>query len=260
MPTAPEVFNSHVGVWMAEQAEPWNQLKYAVTQANLARHLPPGPLAVLDAGGGNGADSLPLARAGHTVTIVDYSAEMLGEATRQAAEPGVIGRLTTHTADLLSLPALFPQTQFDVVLCHNVVQYVDDAPALLVALSAVLKPGGLLSLIGMNRYAAPYRTAFFRGDLRAAYEQLDKHVERTLLFETPAHLYSADEMRALLPAAGLAPLADYGIRCIYDYWGDNERKRDPAVIAQLDRLEMALADRHPYKLLARFFHIIAERT
>lgn len=244
---------------MAEQGEPWNRLKYALTQSNLARHLPPGPLAVLDAGGGNGADSLPLALAGHSVTLVDYSAEMLGVAVRRADELGLARRVATHIADLTRLHELFPRPQFDVVLCHNVVQYVDNAPPLLAALSATLKPGGLLSLISTNRYAAPLRAAFFLGDLQAAFEQLDQPLDRAILFDTPVRHYSADEVRALLPAAGLAHLADYGIRCVYDYWGDNERKRDPAVIAQLDRLEMALTDRHPYKLLARFFQVVAEK-
>jgi S-adenosylmethionine-dependent methyltransferase len=259
VPTDSSVFDGHIAAWLAEQGEPWNRLKYAVTQANLARHLPPGPLAVLDAGGGNGADSLPLALAGHAVTIVDYSAEMLAAAARRADELGVSAHVTTRAGDLARLPELFPQPQFDVVLCHNVLQYVDDVSALIAALAGALKAGGLLSLISVNRYAAPYRAAFFLGDLQVAYDLLDAPVDRALLFDTPVRHYSADEVAALLPGASLAPLADYGIRCLYDYWGDNERKRDPAVIAQLDRLELAFTDRHPYKLLARFFQVVAEK-
>ncbi|MBC8074536.1 MAG: methyltransferase domain-containing protein [Chloroflexales bacterium] len=260
MPTSPTVFDSHIADWMAEQHEPWNRLKYTVTQANLARHLLAGTLAILDAGGGNGADSLPLALAGHAVTIADYSQKMLAVARRRAAELGVGARVATHTADLLRLGELFPQPQFDVMLCHNVLQYLDDAPALLGALAATLKPGGLLSIISMNRYGAPYSAACFGNDLNAAYEQLDQPVGRAILFDTPVCHYSADEITALLPGAGCAPLADYGIRCLYDYWGDNERKRDPATHAQLERLELALTDRHPYKLLARFFQVVARKA
>ena len=42
-----------------------------------------------------------------------------------------------------------------------------------------------------------------------------------------------------------------------DYWGDNERKSDPTVWAQIEQLEFALTDRFPYKLLARNLQVIA---
>jgi hypothetical protein len=71
--------------------------------------------------------------------------------------------------------------------------------------------------------------------------------------------YSADEIRDMLPAAGLTFTAAYGIRCLTDYWGDNETKSKPDVWASLKRLEFALTDRYPYTLLARFWQIIARK-
>ena len=53
---------------------------------------------------------------------------------------------------------------------------------------------------------------------------------------------------------------DYGIRCMFDYWGDNVRKSAPETIEQLRRLEFALTDRHPYKLLARYFQIVGRKA
>ena len=42
-----------------------------VLHAQLLRHLPRPPATVLDVGGGAGHQSLPLARLGYTVTILD---------------------------------------------------------------------------------------------------------------------------------------------------------------------------------------------
>jgi hypothetical protein len=42
--------------------------------------------------------------------------------------------------------------------------------------------------------------------------------------------------------------------------GDNDLKADPAVFKQLEELEFAMADRHPYKLLARYFQVIARKA
>ena len=66
-------------------------------------------------------------------------------------------------------------------------------------------------------------------------------------------------MTELLEHAGLIHEANYGIRCMIDYWGDNEQKCDPAIFQQLEALEFALTDRHPYKLLARHFQVIGRK-
>jgi S-adenosylmethionine-dependent methyltransferase len=257
MPTTATVFDSNIERWIAEGQTPWGQLRDMVTLTNLRRHLGPGPLSILDAGGGNGRDSIPLAAEGHHLTIVDYSAEMLADAARTAEAAQLQERIALHQADLLALPQLFPQPCFDMVLCHNVLQYIDDVPALLAAVAAPLRPGGLLSIISVNRYAMPYRAALIHGDLAAAYDKLDQRSEAAVLFGATMNQYSADEIVAMLPAAGCIAEQDYGIRCIWDYWGDNQRRADPAIVAQLTQLELALADRHPYKLLARYFQVVA---
>jgi S-adenosylmethionine-dependent methyltransferase len=258
MPPSSAVFDQSVERWLAEQGMPWSRIKYAVTQANLLRHLGAGPLRILDAGGGNGLESRALATAGHHVTLVDYSAAMLAEARRAAA--GAETRLELHQADLLALPRLFSEPRFDLALCHNVIQYVDDAPALLAALAATLVPGGLLSLISINRFATPYMATFWRGDPAEALESLDRRNERAVLFDTDVARYSAAEIAAMLPAAGYADAHAYGLLCICGYWTDNARKFDPEIYQQLERLELALTDRDPYKQLARYFQIVAWKS
>jgi S-adenosylmethionine-dependent methyltransferase len=259
MPTPAAIFDSSMDRWRAEQRAPWSRIKYAVTQANLRRHLAGAALHVLDAGGGNGLDSIPLAAAGHHVTIVDYSAAMLAEGVRNAEAAHAQEHVVTHQADLLALPELFPQPCFDLVLCHNVLQYIDDVPALLTALAAPLRPGGWLSIVSVNRYAVPYMATFWRGDPAEAYDKLDARDETAVIFGATMNQYTADEVAALLPAAGYTNAHDYGLLCVCAYWTDNERKSDPAVFAQLERLELALTDRHPYKLLARYFQIVARK-
>ena len=39
-----------------------------------------------------------------------------------------------------------------------------------------------------------------------------------------------------------------------------ERKAEPDTLAQLEELEFALSAAYPYKLLARFFHVIAQKA
>ncbi len=259
MSTAVAVFDTSVAHWQQEMRLPWSQLKYRLVHANLAKHFGPGPGRVLDAGGGSGLDSIPLAAQGHHVDLVDYSSEMLAQAARAAAQGNATQRVALHHADVSQLATLFAPATFDLALCHNVLHYVEDVSALLGQLAACVKPGGLISVVSINRYSTPYQTAFLRNDLTTAFDQLDARQTKAKIFDATMTTYSAEEVTALLQAAGCRVEQDYGIRCLCDYWGDNEHKSDPAIFAQIERLEFALTDRHPYKLLARYFQIVARR-
>lgn len=260
MKTTSATFDDRIAQWTQEQQQPWGKLKYKLTQSNLAKHLPAGRLRVLDAGGGNGFDSIPLAEHGHRVDIVDYSREMLAEAEKRIAQANAQDRVAIHTASLSEIRHLFEDRTFDLVLCHNVVQYVDDVPALLKDLIAVLKTGGLISVLSVNRYSLPYHAAFMKGDLADAFSKLDARSAGTYLFDTTMTTFSAEEVKAILMDAGCEIERDYGIRCMCDYWGDTERKTQPGVFEQIEQLEFALTDMHPYKLLARYFQIIARKV
>jgi S-adenosylmethionine-dependent methyltransferase len=260
MMVSPATFDDNVEKWTQEQQAPWSVLKYKIIQANLRRHLSPdSPLRILDVGGGNGLDALPLARAGHDVTIVDYSREMLEDGRQRVEMAGLQQKVALHCADIRQIPALFAHQTFDVVLCHNVLQYVADIRELIQAVLTPLKAGGLLSLVSVNRYSVPYRAAFFQGDLESAHALLDQRQVDAIVFGAPMTLYTGEEIRAMLPEVGCAFDRYYGVRCICDYWGDTERKTDPAIMAPLEQLEMALTDRHPYNLLARYFQVIGHK-
>jgi S-adenosylmethionine-dependent methyltransferase len=260
MNTPHSVFDESIDRWIAENDRPWMKLKTEIGLSNLKKHLPQRPLRILDAGGGSGADSIPLAREGHSVDLADYSPEMLNAAKENASREGLEDKIRFHIADVSQLDRVFPRPQFDIVLCHNVLQYIADVPKLLSMLSMVLLPGGILSLISPNRYSLPYSTAFLFGDLDEAFRQIDARTYRHRFFNTTVTEYSAEEIRAMLPDAGLAFDAVYGIRCLSDYWGDNETKSKPEVWDKLKKLEYALADKYPYILLARFWQIVAHNS
>jgi S-adenosylmethionine-dependent methyltransferase len=257
MNTPHSVFDESIDRWIAENDLPWMKLKTEIGLSNLRKHLPQKTLRILDAGGGSGADSLPLAREGHSVDLLDYSPEMLKVAKENAEREKLLDKIRFHTADVSQLDRIFPQPQFDVVLCHNVLQFVADVPKLLSMLSKVLLPGGILSLIGPNRYSMPYATAFLFRDLDEAFRQIDARTYQHRFFKTTVTEYSAGEIQAMLPDASLNFDADYGIRCLSDYWGDNETKSKPEVWEKIVRLEYTLTDKSPYNLLARFWQIVA---
>jgi len=260
MSTTANTFDNRIAKWNQEMELPWAKLKYKLVQANLAKHLEQNQMRILDAGGGNGLDSVPFAIKGNSIDIVDYSQEMLTDVQRRAAQENIQERITTHLADVKSISNLFPDSQFDLILCHNVLQYVEDVPALFSSFSKLLKPDGIISIVSINRYSTPYHAAFLDGNLSEAYTQLNQRTSNARIFDTMITSYCADEIGEMLKMVDIIPENDYGIRCICDYWGDNERKSDPVIFEQIERLEFALTDRHPYKLLARYFQIVARKA
>ena len=253
------VFGDKLSAFKELQDAPWGRLRYTVGLANLQRHLSGQPLCILDAGGGNGVEAIPLAAQGHSVTLLDLTGEMLAEARRNAEASGVAERMAFYQADLAAIPDIFPVAQFDLVLCHNVLQYAGDLGAATAAVCHPLRPGGLISVICVNRYSEPYRQALMQLDLDAAYASLDAKTVFAYTFGVPVQAYVAEDLYGPLEQAGCSVIGQYGVRCVNDYIFDNNLKSGPAFFACLERLELALTDRYPYYLLARFFQLIARK-
>ncbi|MFE7673028.1 class I SAM-dependent methyltransferase [Streptomyces albidoflavus] len=214
---------------------------------------------MLDLAGGDGGDAVRLAALGHHVTVVDQAPAMLAAAAERAGALGLGALVTCVQADVLALPADLARPAFDVVLCHNLLQYVDDARAALAAALAPLRPGGLFSVMAVNRHAVPLLTAVREGDLAAALTALDADRTRARTFDATLRLCTAEETTAHLAGLGCRDVCHYGIRTVCDQLTDDARKYEPAYYADLERLELALTARHPYPHTARLFQLTARK-
>ncbi|GCD32715.1 methyltransferase [Streptomyces chrestomyceticus JCM 4735] len=129
-----EKFNTAMSAWREWQEAPGGRLRYALAEANLGRHLEGLP-------GGDGGDAVRLAARGHRVTTVDYAPAMLAAAVERAEASGLTELITCVRADVHALPVGLATGEFNVVLCHSLLQYVDDArPTLSAALARGVSP------------------------------------------------------------------------------------------------------------------------
>lgn len=255
-----EVFGERSAEWARWQGSPWGRLRYAVVRETTARAVAalPGRLRVVDVGGGDGADSLPLAEQGHEVTVLDVAPELLARARRAAELRGVSADVHVVHADLDDLvPSGPPLADFDVVLCHNVLHYRADVPATVRFLTALARPGGVVSVMAPN----PAMDV-----LSAAVRRMDPVGARAVLDSPTVHGETFDhEMRRLEPADVEQALAEagctiehrFGIRCVMDLVADDDRKAEPTFYEQLLELELLLCDREPYLRTARFWQLCA---
>jgi S-adenosylmethionine-dependent methyltransferase len=255
-------FEANAEAWEQYTNTPLGRLREELTLHYLAQHL--GTLStcasVLDAGGGTGGYSLALAELGHEVCLLDFSAQMLAAARLKAEQrgPDVAQRIRFHRASVEDVPHHLAVDRFDLVLCHTLIEYVDDPGQVLRGLSAVLRPGGLLSLLFANAYAGPLRWALARGDLEQARRSLDTEVSSADLFGLPRRTFTADDVREAMSRAGIEPVAQYGVRVLADYMPAH-RLSEPAFWSQLFELEASAGSRAPYRDIARYGYLLGRK-
>lgn len=128
---------------------PSGPLELARTQELIERHLPDGPLDVLDVGGGPGVYAAWLAEAGHRVCLVDPVALHVEQARER--DP----RVSARVGDAREIDAA--DSSADVVLLlgplYHLVAEADRLRALSEA-RRVLRPGGWVFAAAISRWAA----------------------------------------------------------------------------------------------------------
>lgn len=253
--------SAELAAWRRNQDQPWNRLRYLLVAANLQRLMDTGAAwRVLDVGAGDGRDALPLAQRGHTVLLLDRSAAMLTEAKRCAAELGVSSCIRTRQVDVTTQALPGAPDGYDLVLCHNVLQYLPEPTPLLGAMAQVLRPGGWLSLLIPNPAAETLRLALQQHDLSAALDSLTATTHRNHFYGVEMHLRTLPAWFDLLNAAGFEAIDYIGVRCVNDYIHDDAVKFGEDGFPQLLALERALGVRSPYRDIARLWQITARRA
>ncbi len=242
----------------ARTAVVWNAL-YPVLAAGDPAGDPAGSPAVhdvLDIGGGTGGFAVRVAELGHRVVVVDPSPDALAALGRRAQEHGVFDRVTARQGDASDLLDVVAPGSADVVLCHGVLEYVDDPVAALTSIAEVLRPGGTLSLLVGQRHAAVIARAM-AGHFQQARALLDGDLPSA--GKGAGRRFTRDELTTLLPEAGFSVAAVHGVRVFADLVPGALLDLEPGAAQALVELEQAVAERSEYLPLATQLHVIARR-
>lgn len=249
-----DVFSDKLAQWRAYTATPWGRIRYTVVEEVLRRQcaeLGEG-LRILDVGGGDGMDSLPLARAGHDVTILDPSEAWLAEAKRRSADSG------TDLATLVGGLDDLREGEWDLVLCHFVLQYRPADAGDVRRLAAAVRPGGRLSVMVPNPAGMVLRQ-LVTGGPAAALTELRADTKRAVTFDHDVRKVSMGDLEAELASAGLRLTGRFGTRIANDLLTDDAAKGDPAYFDRLLELERELCDQEPFVRIAGMYQLVAER-
>jgi SAM-dependent methyltransferase len=234
----------------------WDVLCAALASraAALARDV----LEVVDAGGGTGGFAVPVAELGHRVTVVDPSPDALAALERRAAEAGVTGRVRGLQGDAAGLLEVVGQASVDAVLCHGVLEVVDDPATALAAVAKVLRPGGVASVLVANRHAVVLSRAI-AGHFDQAARALSDAAGRWGDNDPTPRRFDLAQLSALVAGAGLAAEQTHGIRMFSDLVPDALVDGEPGAADALLALETAASEHPAFREIAMQLHVLAAR-
>ena len=213
-------------------------------------------LDVLDAGGGTGGFAVPLAELGHAVTVVDPSPDSLAALERRAAEAGVSDRVRGLQGDAAGVLDVVDPGSYDAVLCHSILEVVDDPAVALATLVGALRADGVLSILAANRTAAVLSRAV-AGRIDEAAALFDDPEGRAGKGDPFVRRFTLDQVLALVDGAGLRAGPVHGIRVFSDLVPGGILDDDPDAAARLARLEEQVAEVPAYRDVATQFHVLA---
>jgi S-adenosylmethionine-dependent methyltransferase len=238
---------------------PEGRLRSDLAFANLQDFIPlqaNSSLCALDLGGGTGAAAVRLARLGIHVTLLDCSLAILDIAKRAVGEAGVTNKVVLQHGDVGQLGNLFHTRSFDVIVCHNVLEYCDDPGAVLRGVAWALRDSSaILSVLVRNQTGEVLKAALQAGDLAAAENSLTAEWGQESLYGGRVRLFTPDGLRALLTEASLRVIAERGVRVLADYLPS--RVSRTAAYERIFELELKLGSRPEFAAVSRYTQCLA---
>ena len=238
---------------------PEGRLRLGLAFTHLQDFLPPvtPSLRVLDIGCGTGSTAVRLAQLGSHITLLDSSLPMLDLAKSAAKQAGVANRIALIHGDAAQLPDLFDERSFNVILCHNILEYVDDPGAVLHdAARALRDSSAVLSVLVRNRAGEVLKAAIKDGDLATAEHNLTAEWAHESLYGGSVRLFTRDALKAALIPASLAITGERGVRVLSDYLPPTQASAD---YERIFELECKLGKRSEFARIARYTQYFARR-
>lgn len=199
---------------------------------------------ILDFGSGLGITANYYAK-DNQVTAIEPSEESVNARSTENAYEQIIGSLD----ELRKLE----NESFDLIFCHNVLEYASKREEIVREFYRLLKPGGILSIVKHNRPGRVMQMAVLLNDFTSANNLLDGKDGMTSKFGA-IHYY--EDLDVIKWCEGLKIVKTYGIRTFWDLQQNQEIQETPEWQENMIQLERRVSEMEEYRAIAFFHHML----
>ena len=150
-----------------------------------------------------------------------------------------------------------PDNSIDVVLCHNVLEYVDNREEILKQLARVVKPEGVLSVIKHNLYGRVMGSAVLADDPQAALDLLNEVPEDSMFGNRSVY---SDELLIEALSHDMTLSETFGIRAFFGLSSNNEIKSKTEWYQPMLELEIKASTMDEFRKIAFFHHLVFRKN
>ena len=202
---------------------------------------------ILDFGSGEGITANHFAEK-NDVTAIEPSKEMLSNAWKDYEYTQIVGDVNALSP--------FKNETFDMIICHNVLEYIDDKAAVIKALARVLRKDGIISIVKHNRAGRVMQMAVLLDDFEKANEILDGKDSTASKFGTIRY-YEDNDITKWEPQITVSDI--WGIRTFWDLQQNQQKHGDEAWQEKMLQLELRVSQMQEYKNIAFFHHLLLKK-
>lgn len=202
---------------------------------------------ILDFGSGQGITANYFAKKNEVIAI-EPSEEMLMDTWRDY-------RYTQIAGDIKDLSA-FVDGFFDIIICHNVLEYIDDKASVIKALTRVLKQDGILSIVKHNRPGRVMQMAVLLDDFEKANALLDGKNSAASKFGSIRYYEDNDILKWEL-ALYISDI--FGIRTFWDLQQNQQKHGEEDWQEKMMQLELRVSQIPEYRDVAFFHHLLLKK-
>lgn len=202
---------------------------------------------ILDFGSGEGITADHYAEFNRVVAVEPWD-EMLKDVWTDHDYRQVVGDVNVLSE--------FEDNSFDMIICHNVLEYIDDKESVVKELTRVLKPGGFISLVKHNRNGRVMQMAVLLDDFSKADSLLDGEDSTASKFGAIRYYEDSDVTKW---CRDLYIDKTYGIRTFWDLQQNQEKHSDEEWQEKMIQLEMRVSDMPDFINIAFFHHLIVKK-
>ncbi|CDM69826.1 S-adenosylmethionine-dependentmethyltransferase [Clostridium bornimense] len=238
--------DSNLKNYLENIKKPWGILFYKVIWEQLSSIS---NCKVLDFGSGFGFTSNYLA-AKNNVTAIEPNLEMIEERICENNYKQIYG----------DIKALKEQedNSFDVILCHNVLEYAKERKEIFDEFYRILKPNGVLSIVKHNHAGRIMQKVVFENNVDEAISLLNGGKINVYSFGE-INYYDIDDIKEWIGNKNIIIEKIRGVRTFWALQQNNEIKNEKSWQDKMFEIEMKVSDIEEFINISFFNHVLLRK-